>query len=355
VIVALDATYSLGAQPSGVAVYCSRIIGAMARGAHDEEFLLCYRANRFFRGLVSPLPAPNCSRRLLERPLYFLIQHRAAVFHGLNQRLPRCQWRRSVTTFHDLFVLTGDYSTPEFRQRFTALARDAAERSDHIITVSHYTADQVVGHLGYPRAQITVIHHGVDSVPEFPASELQQFRRRHSLEAPILLHVGALQVRKNIGRLVEAFERMNTECLLVLAGSFGHGSELILKRIEASPARHRIRVLGYVDQRFLAKLYRTATALVFPSLEEGFGLPILEAMSAGLPVVTSNRSALSEVAGTAALMVDPEQVEELHLALGRVVHDAELRQRLISAGYKRATEFSWEKAASATLATYRRL
>src|SRR5713226_6323532 len=175
VIVALDATYSLGAQPSGVAVYCSRIIGAMARGAHNEKFLLCYRANRFFRGLVSSLPAPNCSRRLLERPLYFLIQDRAAIFHGLNQRLPQCQWRRSVTTFHDLFVLTGAYSTPEFRQRFSALARDAAERSDHIITVSHYTADQIVGHLGYPRAQVTVIHHGADSVPEFPVLSCYSF------------------------------------------------------------------------------------------------------------------------------------------------------------------------------------
>jgi glycosyltransferase involved in cell wall biosynthesis len=353
--VALDATYSLGTQPSGVAVYSSKIIQALARAAPDEHFILCYRANRFFRALLSQRPAANCSRRLLEEPLCFFIQGQAAIFHGLNQRLPRCRLPRTVTTFHDLFVLSGDYSTPEYRRRFTVLARDAAARSDHIIAVSQFTADQVAERLGYAETRITVIHHGGDPVPEFPADELRAFRQRHSLEAPFLLCVGALQVRKNISRLLQAFERMGADCLLLLTGSSGYGAEEIQQRIQASPVRSRVRVFGYVSSDVLNRLYRTASALAFPSLEEGFGFPVVEAMSAGVPVVTSNGSALAEIARGAALLVNPLDAEEIQLALERVVSDTECRRHLIEAGHERASTFSWEKAAATTLDLYRRL
>ena len=353
--IALDATYSLGRNPSGVAVYCRRIIDALVRAAPEERFLLCYRSNRFFRALTSRRPATNCSRRLLEEPVCSLTLRRATVFHGLNQRLPRCKLPRAVTTFQDLFVISGDYSTLEFRQRFTILARDAAARSDQIIAASQFTAAQVRDYLNYPESRITVIYHGVDPIPDLPPAELEDFRHRHQLEAPFLLCVGAIQVRKNISRLVQAFERMGGDCLLVLAGSDGTGAEQIRQQIQASPARERIRLLGYVDQDTLAKLYRTAAAFAFPSLDEGFGLPVLEAMSAGLPVVTSNRSALGEVAGEAALRVDPDQTEGIQLALERVLFDTDCRQRLIEAGYKRAAEFTWEKTAAATLKVYRRL
>jgi glycosyltransferase involved in cell wall biosynthesis len=273
----------------------------------------------------------------------------------LNQRLPRCKLPPALTTFHDLFAVSGDYSTPQFRQRFTLLARDAAARSDHIIAVSQFTATQVREYLNYPESQITVIYHGVDPIPDFLPPDQEEFRRRHRLEAPFLLCVGAIQTRKNISRLVQAFERIHPGCLLVLAGSDGYGAEQIRQQVQASPARERIRLLGYVDQETLAKLYRTAAAFSFPSLDEGFGLPVLEAMSAGLPVVTSNRSALAEVAGEAALRVDPCQTEEIRLALERILSDTDCRQRLIEAGYRRAAEFTWEKAAAATLGVYRRL
>ncbi len=353
--VALDASYSLGREPSGVAVYSSQIIRALAATAPDTRFLLCYRANRFLRSFASPLPAVNCSRRLLEEFACFLFEARVALFHGLNQRLPGCSFRRTVTTFHDLFVMTGDYSTAAFRRRFTALARDAANRSDHLIAVSGFTANQVAQHLGYPRENITVVPHGLTAIPNFPADELQAFRREQGLEAAFLLHVGAIQKRKNIARLVEAFEGIDPPCLLVLAGSAGYGADAILERIEASPARDRVRRLGYVDAERLAKLYRTAAALVFPSLDEGFGIPVLEAMSAGLPVVTSGRSALTEVAGQAALLVNPDEPESIRAAMIEVLSDAGLREKLIQAGHERAAEFSWQRAARETLEVYRRL
>ncbi|MEX2302278.1 MAG: glycosyltransferase family 1 protein [Bryobacterales bacterium] len=356
-IYALDASYSLGRDPSGVAVYCSRIIQALAEAAPDDRFVLCYRANRFFRALLSPLPASNCSRRLMEEFAPFLPPRQAALFHGLNQRLPRTLFPRggcrAITTFHDLFVMSGDYSTPEFRARFSGLARDAAGRSDHIIAVSQFTAGQIAEYLNYPCDRINVVHHGVDPVPEFSPQSRDAFRRKLELEAPFLLHVGAIQQRKNVARLVQAFEGLPERYLLVLAGAAGHGAREILDRIERSPARRRIRVLGYRNRDELNHLYRTATALAFASLEEGFGIPVLEAMSAGLPVVTSNSSALKDVAGDAALLVDPLDVDALRGALQAALEDKGARERLIAAGFRRAAEFTWQRAARETLAVYR--
>jgi glycosyltransferase involved in cell wall biosynthesis len=355
VICALDASYSLGRNPSGVAVYCSRIIQALAEAAPAGRFLLCYRANRFFRALASPLPAANCSRRLMEEFAPFLPPRHADLFHGLNQRLPASRLHRAVTTFHDLFVMTGDYSTPEFRRRFTSLARDAASRSGHVIAVSRFTADQVAARLDYPAGRITVIHHGVDPVPEIAGDALDAFRRKLGLEEPFLLHVGAIQTRKNISRLVEAFEGLPERYSLVLAGSAGYGAREILERIEKSRARKRIHRLGYLTRDELNQLYRTAAVLAFPSLDEGFGLPVIEAMSASLPVVTSNGSALKEIAGDAALLVEPADVDSLRTALQVALEDAAVRNRLVSAGIRRAAEFDWKRAAQQTLAVYRRL
>lgn len=358
-ICALDASYSLGRDPSGVAVYCSRIIEALAEAAPGDRFLLCYRANRFFRALRSPLPAPNCSRRLMEDFFPLLPPRNAALFHGLNQRLPRAIRKgtslpRAVTTFHDLLVMSGDYSTPEFRRRFTELARDAARRSDHIIAISHFTAGQIVEHLGYPSDRISVVHHGVDPIPQIAPQAGEAFRRELGLEAPFVLHVGAIQKRKNVARLLEAFEGLPERYLLALAGATGYGAGEIIGRIEESPARQRIRLLGYRTRDELNHLYRTAAVLAFPSLEEGFGLPVLEAMSAGLPVVTANGSALKEVAGDAALLVDPLDADGLRDALQAALEDPAVKERLVAAGVRRAAEFTWQRAAQQTLAVYRR-
>src|SRR6185312_14985663 len=136
-----------------------------------------------------------------------------ALFHGLNQRLPDVRLRRSIATFHDLFVLTGEYSSAEFRARFAAQARDAARRADAIITVSAFTRDQVVGLLGVDAAKVSVVHHGIRNL------ELPRIARER-----VILNVGAIQKRKNIARLVEAFESVDAGWRLALAGSDGYGA-----------------------------------------------------------------------------------------------------------------------------------
>jgi len=353
--IGIDATFSMDSSPTGVAAYCSNLIEAFARYAPDKQFLLCYRANRFLRSLTSPRAGANMSRYLLEDFTVPLLRRRIDLFHGLNQKLPVGTFHRTVTTFHDLFVMTDDYSTPAFRRRFTLFAEEAAAKSDHIIAVSHYTAEQVAKLLFFPRNRISVVHHGIERVPPIPAEDLDAFRREQGLEPPFILHVGAIQKRKNIECLLEAFERIEGPTRLVLAGGEGYGADRILDRIERSKSAARIRRIGYVDRRLLEYLYRSAAVLAFPSLDEGFGLPVLEAMSAGLPVVTSNRSALAEIAGDAALLVKPEDAHELRVALEEAMEEGPVRRRLIADGLEHQNKFSWMKAAHETMQVYRRL
>ena len=194
--IALDSTYSVGADLSGVGVYSREMLQGLA-GAHPgDHFTFCYRSQRFLRSFGERLPQ-NARRFLLGETR---APRSADLFHGLNQRLPHASLRLAVTTFHDLFVLTGEYSTPEFRQRFAEQARDAAARSDRIIAVSHFTARQVVDLLGVEAARVRVVHHGVR-----PATMPEAAREK------IILHVGAIQYRKNLLRLVNAFEEVDRE------------------------------------------------------------------------------------------------------------------------------------------------
>jgi glycosyltransferase involved in cell wall biosynthesis len=171
----------------------------------------------------------------------------------------------------------------------------------------------------------------------------------------IVLHVGAIQHRKNIARLVDAFEAVDGDWRLVLAGSAGYGAEEIDAKIGAARSRERIRLTGYVAPAELAQWYARATIFAFPSLDEGFGMPVLEAMAAGVPVIAGNRSALPEVAGDAAWLVDPEDTGELAAALVALTRDPDRRADLSRRGLARAAEFSWAEAVEKTWQVYREL
>ncbi len=315
----------------------------LAAARPEDRFAFCYRSHRYLRSWKEALPR-NAVRRLMAEPLG---PRSADLFHGLNQRLPRIKLRRAVATFHDLFVMTGEYSSPEFRARFEAQARDAARRADLIVAVSEFTKGQVVDLLGFPASRIRVVPHGVEPPSETGAEANPREK--------IVLNVGAVQKRKNIARLVEAFETLDADWRLVLAGGFGFGWEEIRQRIDGSPARDRITVCGYQTQAELRTWYARASVFAFPSLDEGFGMPVLEAMAAGLPVVTSNRSALPEVAGDAALLVDPEDASALGAALRGIANDEGLAGELRVRGLARAREFTWTKAVEQTWNVYREL
>jgi glycosyltransferase involved in cell wall biosynthesis len=192
--------------------------------------------------------------------------------------------------------------------------------------------------------RLRVVHHGIQLLPVYPRAPEK-----------IILHVGAIQQRKNVARLVRAFAAVPSDWRLILAGSAGYGAEQILREIADSPNRDRISVTGYLSNEELARYYSKASIFAFPSLDEGFGMPVLEAMRAGVAVVASDRSAVPEVCGDAALLIDPLRVDALAEAIGNLARDEEARALLEDRGKRRASQFSWQRAASETWAIYSEL
>lgn len=311
-------------------IYSRELLRGLASAHGDQQFRWLYRPHWFRDAMRQKIPK-NVSRGVL----WDNFGRRTGIFHGLNQRLPKKRYSLQVATFHDLFVLTGDYSTPEFRQRFAQQARDAAAHADLIIAVSHFTAGQVHALLNVEKSKIRVVHHGVVERPVTP-------RTREKL----VLSVGAIQTRKNTARLIEAFRSLPLGWRLVLAGSAGYGSQQI---IEAARKEPLIEITGYQTESQLADLYSRASIFAFPSLDEGFGMPVLEAMAAGVPVVTSNRSAMPEIAGDAAIQVDPTNTDEIAAALSLLAKNP---SNFAAKGRARATQFTWARAVKQTWNVY---
>jgi glycosyltransferase involved in cell wall biosynthesis len=338
--IALDATYSLDKALSGVGVYSREILTGLAQLEPENQFEWFYRFRRYWKSRRDASP-PNVTRRILADTWG---DRSPPLFHGLNQRLPQRRFRRQIATFHDLFVLSGEYSTRDFRERFARQAREAASAADLIIAVSRFTASQVENLLGVNAAQIRVVHHGVTprSLP-------------NSLRENIVLCVGAIQRRKNQALLIRAFRTLPADWTLVLAGSQGYEASEALREVANSPCVDRIVITGYIHDAELASLYARARIFAFPSLDEGFGMPVLEAMAAGVPVVAGNRSALPEVCGDAAVLIDPENEDELAAALNRIALNEDAAATMIHAGTDRAKAFTWKTAVEKTSAVYREL
>jgi len=360
--IALDATYTVDPQPSGVATYSRNLIEALATLDVPHRFLLCYRLSRISRRrefMRPQLPAgrnaPSFSVRLIQESLTFWLPWQARLFHSLAQRPPAFRFEREIVTVHDVFALTGrEYSTPEFQRKFSALLREAVARAAHVIAVSQYTADQLVLKAGMPREKITVIHEGVNlpdrTLP--PEEKLAERERVVGRGNAMVLSVGVLQTRKNTINALRAVASLPEHYRLVLVGGDGHGSEAIHEFIRTEKLESRVIRLGHVAAHRLPLIYQAANVLLFPSLEEGFGLPVLDAMANGLPVVASNTSSLPEVGGDAALYVDPHDPRDIAEKVERAVEDAKVRETLIARGFARARAFTWRRTAEQTCAVY---
>ncbi len=267
----------------------------------------------------------------------------------------------SVLTIFDLNVLR----FPQlFRSWFRHYARvmlpRAARAADAVITLSHASKVDIVQGLAIPAERVTVVPGGVDScfTPLAPQSDrAHEVRRRYALPPAFMLTVGSVEPRKNLPRLLEAIHRLRAcsdtaDVVLVHAGPEGWLADGVAPVIRALGLADAVRFLGYVPRQDLAALYALARLCAYPSLSEGFGLPVAEAMACGCPVVTSNVSALPEVAGDAAVLFDPGSVEEIAAAVAALWTDTGRRRELTVRGRARATCFTWERAAQETAAVY---
>jgi glycosyltransferase involved in cell wall biosynthesis len=282
-----------------------------------------------------------------------MLMDRLDLFHFPTPQMAGYCPVPSVVTFHDLAALSigGDHTRKE--QGYLPDALEAGRRATALIAVSQSAGNEVVQHLGRP--DVVVIPEGVDLVRFWPVSAetVESVRKQYGLDRYVLC-VGTLQARKNHLGLIQAFEQIQTQIshTLVIAGTDGSGAAEIHAYLDKRPDL-RVRRVGYVDEKLLPALYTGADALALPSLWEGFGLPLLEAMACGTPVLTSNISSLAEITEDAAVLVDPTDTVDIAQKLYAILTDEALRERLITAGYHQARKFSWERAAEQTIAVYR--
>ncbi len=367
-------------QRTGVGEYLFQVLKAMARGerataspvapscARDETHVTIFSSSWKDRPVPAdiaelgrvdlvdrrfPVKALNALWHRLEWPTIERLTGRAFdVAWSLHPLLLPSRAAAPVVTIHDLdFLAHPERTTAEIRRDYPALVRAHAHRAAHIIVNSHYTARQVENELRVPAARMTVCYPGVPDWPRPPRAAADR-RREH------VLFLGTLEERKNIGMLLAAYRdlvnRRPDTLPLVLAGGARPEAAPWLEEIRRPPLAGRVRHVGYVAAEQRQDLFESAALLVMPSLHEGFGMPVLEAMSLGVPVVVSDRGALPEVVGEAGLIVDPTNPDALSAAIERMLNDEACAAAAAAKGVRRARTFDWADTAAAVLGAFRR-
>lgn len=284
----------------------------------------------------------------------------AKLFHATEHLLLPLWHVPTVLTVHDLiFRKLPEHHKALNRWYLNATMPLTCKRASHIIAISQATKHDIIEAYGIPDEKITVIYEA--AAPSFtpqPPVRLEAVRAHYHLPDAYLLFVGTIEPRKNLTRLLHAWEPLYAQREappLVIVGKTGWLTGDFFAALEQSPAKDGVILPGYVAEQDLPAVYGAATALVMPSLYEGFGLPPLEAMACGTPVLCSDSSSLPEVVGDAAVQFDPRDEHDMARAIRTVVADADLRQQLAQLGLAQAARFSWEKTAKQTLAVYRKL
>ncbi len=283
------------------------------------------------------------------------------VFHGTDHLLPPLRRARTVFTLHDLiFKFFPEYHLPLNRAFLGLMLPRFLRRADAIIAVSECTKRDAIRLYHLPPEKITVIYEGVDPAlrPVEDKNLIEQARARYAHDQPFVLYLGTIEPRKNLIALIDAVRALRARGLphrLLIAGRKGWLYQATFDHVTRTGMSEAVVFLDYVPDAELPALFAACDAFVFPSLYEGFGLPPLEAMACGAPVVCSNTSSLPEVVGEAAVLFDPRDVGEIAGAIERVVSDVALRDELRAKGIAQAAKFSWERAARETLAVYERV
>jgi glycosyltransferase involved in cell wall biosynthesis len=369
--IAIDFTPAI-AQSAGIARYTRDLVNALARLDTTDRFTL-FSAERPTKerpipeaATLHPRVVPLGNRNMtilwqrLRAPIPIeLLVGPVRVFHGPDFIQPPALRARRVVTIHDLAFLTHpECAVPSLVRYLSAVVPRAVRAADRVIAVSRRTADDLVERLGVSPAKIDVIHLGISPVftPQVDREAVAALREKYRLDRPFVLAVGTIEPRKNYEALIHAFAAARRAPsgpqLLVIAGKPGWLYEGVYKAVEAYGLADAVRFLSYVPEGELPPLYHAAAALAMPSIYEGFGIPVVEAMASGVPVVCSTGGSLAEIAGDAALLVAPEDSDGLAAALVRIMSETSLSETLRTRGLERAAHFTWAAAARAHIATY---
>ena len=375
--IAIDYTSAIN-QNAGIGRFVRNLVNAVVTNDATDAFLLLHAAPN--PGRVPNYPGgSNVSHRVLRVNERWsnIIWHRLQVplpadwltgpvdlFHSPDFVLPPVRAARSILTVHDLaFLLYPECADASLRAYLEKTVPRSVQRADYVVADSENTRNDVICLLGVPPERVTVVPGGVDPVfkPVTDPARLAAFRRTLGLESdtPYILFIGVIEPRKNLMGLIEAFDilksRRSLPHKLVVAGRRGWLSDATMERAERSPYRNEIIFPGFIPEEELPTLYSAAEAFAFPSHYEGFGLPVLEAMACGTPVVASRASSLPEVVGDAGMQVDPDDSERLASALELLALNPEMRADFRERGIARAAGFTWDAAAQVMLEVYHKV
>jgi glycosyltransferase involved in cell wall biosynthesis len=343
----------------GIGTYIRNLLRHLSRLDHATEYVLLCRQEdsevaatlgENFRSVRQESPAYSL-REQMRIPLD-LRRERADLFHAPHYVLPPFTPCRSVVTIHDCIHLRfPQYLPSRFGYAYARLSLWAAtHRADRILTVSEASKRDILRYFRVPEQKIHVIPNAIDERFNQPpaAADIERVKERYQLNDPFVLYAGNIKPHKNLERLIEAFHMFRRPGLehvkLLIIGDEISKYATLRRAVHRLKLHKHVRFFGFVPHQTLAVLYRLAAVFVFPSLYEGFGLPPLEAMASGAPVITSNVSSLPEVVGDAALLIDPYDSEALADAMRRVLSDDTLRLELRERGLVRARHFSWDRS-----------
>jgi glycosyltransferase involved in cell wall biosynthesis len=351
----------------GIGTYVRNLLKQLARQDHRNEYVLLSRPSdcglaaelgENFRAVPEP-SRPYSIREQLAVPLD-LRREGIDLFHAPHYVLPPLAPARSVVTIHDcIHLMFPQYLPNRFAWWYARTSLWAAtHRAHRVLTVSETSKRDILRFFDIPPAKIDVIYNGIDELfwttPN--EEEVVRVRERYQLTDPFALYAGNIRPHKNLERVIDAFYRVRRDGLgdikLLIIGDEISKYATLRRAVHRYKLHKHVRFLGFVPDQTLAVLYRLAAVFVFPSLYEGFGLPPLEAMASGTPVVTSNVSSLPEVSGGAALLVDPYDVDAIASGIRMVLTDGCLRDELRQRGLARAREFSWERSVARIRAIY---
>ena len=354
----------------GVGTYVRNLVGWLARLDKESEYvLLCRWADSEHVEALGPnfRPIPDRSAHYsiaeqLSIP-FTLARVRADLFHAPHYVLPVLTPCRSIVTIHDCIPLRFPQYFPGRLPHAAARAAFwvAANRSARVLTVSEASKRDILDLFSIPSDKVDVIYNAIDDRFSQPpdAAQMTRVRERYQLHDRFLLYSGNVKPHKNLERLIDAFARLRRggfdEIKLLITGGEISKYATLRRAVHRYNLHKHVRFLGYLSTETLATLYHLADAFVFPSLYEGFGLPPLEAMASGTPVLTSNVSSLPEVVDDAALLVDPHDPDALADGMRRILSDTSMRARLVSRGRTRAADFSWEESVRRVLAIYQQV
>ena len=363
--IAID-VHSLGTQSGGNETYFRQLVRGLLQDKSGNSYELFYShppvLNEFSwdaRFNLGKIPTNPLQRICVSLPR-LLQKTKPDVFHCQYIKPPFVK-TRTVVTIHDLaHEHYPKFFHPLEAMRMKTLVRWTAGRADHILTVSEFSAADISRRCDVPREKITVAYQA--AAPDFRPRDKTQCQehiaRNYGIDSPFILYVGRIQARKNLPRLVEAYARLRkqgTDATLVMVGKKDWQSEQVLMKIKDLGLENQVIFPGFVPFADLPLFYNAAEVFIFPSVFEGFGLPVLESMASGVATITSFGSSLEEVAGDGALLIDPNDTESITRALAKLLGDADLRRGLASRGLKRSAEFSAGELTEKTLDVYRSL